>query len=632
MKRTLKAAVVIGLLGLPLVGIASPASAAPAAPAVASCSEYAPTGISLSQSTIVPGSTVTVSGTAAPGDTVTISLLVPGGSPITLGTATAGSNGKFSATVTVPANLPEGTYTISVTSPYCPNPATATIIVRYPTGECTGAKTITQKRGDVVEWKLLNKQFDKSKPITVSIVPTSPGQPTVVVYTGPYPNPDKITFTIPSTMIDGTYKIVETGTDKSGQIVSSRCGTLIVSGGAGGTCTGGTTYYFEETRLSTWNQYTAIVPVSLPAGTYFISDALSRDGYAGRELVTQLSEIWEVEFLNAAGEVVATSGHTADLPDNVASTSWHGPLGTVVLPAGVVGARAHQRPDIFPDGTPNSSVPVSFTICHADTGNTGNTGSTGNTGNTGNTGSTGNTGNTCTTPVKYVLPANRLAVSLTSVSPTLSANIPAGTHTITEAVSQDGYAGRQGVTQTSEIWDLQFLSASGAVLATSAHTGDVPDRQRDASWVGPLGTVTLPAGVVGVRAHHRPDVFPDGTDNSVVATSFSLCLNPVGGTGTTGSTAAPTTAVPVQPKPTSGVQTVDTSGVLGAGLDRANGAVGSTSATTSGSRVAGTTTTRVGSTNLAITGSTVRPLIVLASLLVAIGSLVLLGRRRRTER
>ena len=50
---------------------------------------------------------------------------------------------------------------------------------------------------------------------------------------------------------------------------------------------------------------------------------------------------------------------------------WTGPLGAVVLPAGVVSARAHHLPDLYPDAPfepANSVYAISFTICHGGGG------------------------------------------------------------------------------------------------------------------------------------------------------------------------------------------------------------------------------------------------------------------------
>ncbi len=111
------------------------------------------------------------------------------------------------------------------------------------------------------------------------------------------------------------------------------------------------------------NPYTDILPINIPAGPVEITSATSRDGYPNRVNVFQTSERWELEFLNAAGDVVARSIPTEDVPDYLAVASWTGPLGTVELPTSVVAIRGHFRPDINDDGSPNSVHATGVTLC-----------------------------------------------------------------------------------------------------------------------------------------------------------------------------------------------------------------------------------------------------------------------------
>jgi hypothetical protein len=151
-------------------------------------------------------------------------------------------------------------------------------------------------------------------------------------------------------------------------------------------------------------------------------------------------------------------------------------------------------------------------------------------------------------------------------SPAVPASLPAGSYDLT-GTSHDGYPSRGGVTQTSEIWELQFLDAGGNVIATSGLSADLPDRVVDANWSGSLGSVTLAGPAVSVRAHHRPDAIADGSANSVEPTAATVCPNGVDESTTVApttappttagptSTAAPTTAVPTTATPTSGSPT-----------------------------------------------------------------------------
>jgi alpha-L-fucosidase len=86
-----------------LVGlVATPASAAPYPPKKPTCQ--------VSDTTLRPGDQVTVSGKHwKPGSTVTITLQPEG---INLGSATVGTNGKFSAVVTIPATVQPGAHRI----------------------------------------------------------------------------------------------------------------------------------------------------------------------------------------------------------------------------------------------------------------------------------------------------------------------------------------------------------------------------------------------------------------------------------------------------------------------------------------------------------------------------------------
>ncbi len=111
-----------------------------------------------------------------------------------------------------------------------------------------------------------------------------------------------------------------------------------------------------------------------------------------------------------------------------------------------------------------------------------------------------------------------------TVTPEAAVDLPAGEVSIPEAVSTDSYPERVDVTQSSEIWELQFIAADGSVIATSSPTPDLPDFVESASWSGSLGTVTLSEPAVAIRANHRPDIAPDGSPNSVHPTGITLCF------------------------------------------------------------------------------------------------------------
>ena len=79
----------------------------------------------------------------------------------------------------------------------------------------------------------------------------------------------------------------------------------------------------------TSREFTLATP--LLAGDYELN-AVSYDGYEQRETIApQPQEQWFVEFLAADASIVATSGITADLIDEVTEDTWSGSLGAVTL-------------------------------------------------------------------------------------------------------------------------------------------------------------------------------------------------------------------------------------------------------------------------------------------------------------
>lgn len=445
------------------------------------CNDYIPRDLALSVPSAAPGQTITITGLAAPGDTVTIRISTLGGPPIVLGTATAGPDGLFSAQITIPEDFVEGTYNITVSSPLCDGVTTITIVVTFPQGRCTDRRTIQQRRGDVVEWELLGV-LDESKPLTVLLVPVN-GGPSTVVYTGVYPASGEVTFTVPNYLANGVYRIVESGTGPNGRPRSARCGRLVVRGGGGGgttttstttTAPGQTTtttttpgpdcpattetVQFDGTRLIDFDgfnpkvEYTGIEPISLPAGTFTITQAISRDSYPARVNVGQFSEVWEIEFLDAASNVVGRSAPTPDLQDYVAFAEWSGSLGTVTLSAPAVGVRAHHLPNLFadgPDGPANSVNPISFTICEGGGGGGGST-STSTTSTTSSTVPGGGGGG---------------ATSSSTTSSTTTTTVLGGVQTPTSVL------GAQAVNQVNEIGSNPTRVAGSTTTRQSTGSG-----------------------------------------------------------------------------------------------------------------------------------------------------------------
>ncbi len=110
---------------------------------------------------------------------------------------------------------------------------------------------------------------------------------------------------------------------------------------------------------------------------------------------------------------------------------------------------------------------------------------------------------------------------------TVPVDLPAGVVSIPSARAWDAYEGRALTTpQTSERYEIEFIGVDGSIVGVSAPTVDVPDSVESAEWVGSLGTVTLSAPAVGVRAHHRNDLPADFSPDSVNAGDFTVCFTP----------------------------------------------------------------------------------------------------------
>ncbi|MEQ8842749.1 MAG: hypothetical protein RIB98_17340 [Acidimicrobiales bacterium] len=82
------------------------------------------------------------------------------------------------------------------------------------------------------------------------------------------------------------------------------------------------------------------VSAAIPAGEYAVI-AASLDWYTGRSgTALQAFEQYVLEFIDADGDIIATTGLTADLEDFVEQASWTGSVGTVVLDRDAVAVTA----------------------------------------------------------------------------------------------------------------------------------------------------------------------------------------------------------------------------------------------------------------------------------------------------
>jgi LPXTG-motif cell wall-anchored protein len=89
--------------------------------------------------------------------------------------------------------------------------------------------------------------------------------------------------------------------------------------------TGGTILYSDGRYSATGVTVSLGTPIA-PGSTVGITDAVAWDGYDRRVNVSQPNEAYVVQFLDSGGNVLATSGATEDLEDNVASSWATGPL------------------------------------------------------------------------------------------------------------------------------------------------------------------------------------------------------------------------------------------------------------------------------------------------------------------
>ncbi len=123
---------------------------------------------------------------------------------------------------------------------------------------------------------------------------------------------------------------------------------------------------FSDSRLSDpGTPRTPSVPWGMQGGVGIrVGQAVSKDSASGRASgPAQPSERWEVEFLDAAGNVVGRSGVTDDLPDDTDDAMWSGEIAGAFVQNDVVAIRAHHRPDLGAAGTDNGVDAVSVQLC-----------------------------------------------------------------------------------------------------------------------------------------------------------------------------------------------------------------------------------------------------------------------------
>lgn len=94
---------------------------------------------------------------------------------------------------------------------------------------------------------------------------------------------------------------------------------------------------------------------SVPAGGYDV-EAVSYDGYEGREDDTQTNEVWFAEFYDAGGNLMGSTNVTQDVPDMVSEAFWSGGVGSLALDAEAT--RIVVRHGFITNLSPNSHEPI----------------------------------------------------------------------------------------------------------------------------------------------------------------------------------------------------------------------------------------------------------------------------------
>ncbi len=116
---------------------------------------------------------------------------------------------------------------------------------------------------------------------------------------------------------------------------------------------------------------------------------------------------------------------------------------------------------------------------------------------------------------------------------------------ITDAVSWDGYSGRNTVSQSNESWRVLFRK-NGSTVYASPFTNDVPDNVNQGYWRGSLGSATfLPNGADQIIIEHWGVSNNNTACNSVipasVCISYAVCTPPAAPTTTSASRCGPGT-------------------------------------------------------------------------------------------
>ena len=282
------------------------------------------------------------------------------------------------------------------------------------------------------------------------------------------------------------------------------------------------------------NAQTYDIPGPYPAEfsgpiTISISEAISWDGYSGRENVTQSYERWRIIFYNN-GNVVHRTQYTGDVPDRVRSGEWKGALDqNIFLPNGTdriviqsfesgEGSRSSAN-SVVPtgicfeyEGEPGIEPPVNQNCDNSDfVWNNGfSIGSDGYPDYDFRFIADGRT------DTKFEVPGPYPAIFSQPI--VLDVN---------EIISYDAYPNRVNVTQLFEQWSIVFLR-NGILQGQTRFTDEVPDRVAVGLVQGPLDqNIELPQGFDQIIIAHIEDpLYGDGSlpsPNSVIP--VSICLS-----------------------------------------------------------------------------------------------------------
>jgi hypothetical protein len=239
---------------------------------------------------------------------------------------------------------------------------------------------------------------------------------------------------------------------------------------------------FSDSRLSDpGSPRTPSVPWGMQGGVGIrVGQAVSKDSASGRASgPAQPSERWEVEFLDAAGNVVGRSGVTDDLPDDTDDAMWSGEIAGAFVQNDVVAVRAHHRPDLGAAGTDNGVDAVSVQLCVETSATT--------------TTATSTTTSTVPNPTSTTTAVPGTSTTTTAV-PGTSTTTTAATGSTTSTTSTT--VAKTTTTTKATVAGTTQSKSSGSKLATTGGS---------TAWTVLLGVMSLGAGAIALLLRRRLD-------------------------------------------------------------------------------------------------------------------------------